>query len=176
LTYRLGLYGCSYLIIDYRCAYRRSTLLWHGTRVSFVLLLHMECFVEPSSELRHGSLLSLMAMIPRTSCYKLCWISTSTFNHLSAIAHASSPKVHYNAYTTAETAEPVSCTGVVKGNMHLDKNFFRSVSVGCLLSLACATFISTVSLLDIKKRAWFDSHAFCARLSVQAVSGLPHGR
>lgn len=61
------------------------------------------------------------------------------------------PKVHYNAYAATETAELVSCAGVVKGNMHLDKNFFSSVSVGCLLSLACATSISTVSSLDIKK-------------------------
>ena len=50
-----------------------------------------------------------------------------------------------NACTPAETIELVSRTGVVKGNMRLDKVFFSSISAGCLLSFACATFLSTNS-------------------------------
>jgi formate/nitrite transporter FocA (FNT family) len=51
----------------------------------------------------------------------------------------------YNVYTPAETIELISRAGMVKGNMRLDKIFFSSVSAGCLLSFACATFISTNS-------------------------------
>jgi hypothetical protein len=46
------------------------------------------------------------------------------------------PKVLYNAYTTAETAELVSCVGVVKGDMQLDKNFFDCLRwLSALLSM-----------------------------------------
>jgi formate/nitrite transporter FocA (FNT family) len=51
----------------------------------------------------------------------------------------------YNAYLPAETIELISRAGLIKGNMRLDKVFFSSVSAGCLLSFACATFISTNS-------------------------------
>ncbi|KAK5036864.1 hypothetical protein LTR13_005244 [Exophiala sideris] len=49
----------------------------------------------------------------------------------------------YNCYTPQETAEIVSRSGAIKGNMRLDKVFFSAVSAGCLLAFACATALST---------------------------------
>jgi hypothetical protein len=49
----------------------------------------------------------------------------------------------YNACAPAETIELIARADLIKGNMRLDKLFFSSVSAGCLLSFACATFIST---------------------------------
>jgi formate/nitrite transporter FocA (FNT family) len=69
----------------------------------------------------------------------------------------------YNAYSPAETAELISRAGVAKGNMQVDKLFFSSVSAGCLLSFACATFIS------MESSAWYQENA---PVLVRAISAL----
>ena len=59
--------------------------------------------------------------------------------------HISASKEVCNAYAPTETLELISRAGVRKGNMRVDKVFFSSVSAGCLLSFACATFLNTNS-------------------------------
>ncbi|KAI9933748.1 hypothetical protein MW887_004820 [Aspergillus wentii] len=58
-----------------------------------------------------------------------------------------------DAYSPAEVVEMVSRTGVIKGNMRLDKVFFSAVSAGCLLAFACGTVLST------NTTPWFQTNA-----------------
>lgn len=57
------------------------------------------------------------------------------------------------AYTPAQTAELISRTGVMRGNMRVDKIFMSAVSAGCLLSFGCA-----VSLIAIAA-PWYQENA-----------------
>lgn len=49
----------------------------------------------------------------------------------------------FDALSPREAIESVVRSGVLKGNMRLDKVFLSSVSAGCLLAFACGTSLST---------------------------------
>ncbi|KAF1965931.1 Formate/nitrite transporter [Bimuria novae-zelandiae CBS 107.79] len=61
--------------------------------------------------------------------------------------------MNFNCYTPAETTELVSRAGVAKANIRIDKILMSGIIAGMLLSFACASVLSTNTVL------WYQENA-----------------